>query len=133
MLNAFPFTDKVATVPMKGDRLSALLEKVVSLDYGLAQVSGANIVFDRTRPVGERIVSFDIAGGPFDPSRTYKVVTLSFTATGGEGYDMFGEDVVISSKKVSDVLLDGFREIEAVVAPQSGRLVDRVVSEEIDR
>ncbi|MBO6563748.1 MAG: bifunctional metallophosphatase/5'-nucleotidase [Pseudomonadales bacterium] len=133
VLNVFPFTDKVATVPMKGEKLHALLEKVVSLDYGLAQVSGANIVFDRIRPVGERIVSVDIAGGPFDPSRTYEVVTLSFTATGGEGYDMFGEDVVISSKKVSDVLLDGFRKMKTVVAPQSGRLVDRVVSEEIDR
>lgn len=124
VLNVFPFTDTVAKANMKGEQIQALMEKVVSLDYGLSQVSGVELTFDRTRERGRRVLELNIAGEPFDEHRTYRVVTLSFTATGGEGYDMFGDDVTITSQRVSDVLLKGLREREQIVAPEPGRLLD---------
>jgi len=133
VLNVFPFTDTVATATLKGKEVMALLEKVVSLDYGLAQVSGTKIVFDRTREVGDRVLSAEIAGQPFDDEKPYRIVTLSFTATGGEGYDMFGPEIVVSEQRVSDVLIRSFREKAVISAPAPGRLVDRVLAEEIDR
>lgn len=133
VLNVFPFTDTVATATLQGEEVMALLEKVVSLDYGLAQVSGTKVVFDRTREVGNRVISAEIAGEPFDDQKAYRIVTLSFTATGGEGYDMFGPEVVISEQRVSDVLIRGFRDRAVLSAPAPGRLVDRVLAEEVDR
>ncbi|MBL6689581.1 MAG: bifunctional metallophosphatase/5'-nucleotidase [Pseudomonadales bacterium] len=126
VLNVFPFTDTVATASLQGAEVMALLEKVVSLDYGLAQVSGTKIIFDRTRDVGDRVISAEIGGQPFDDQKVYRIVTLSFTATGGEGYDMFGPEVVISEQRVSDVLIRGFSERKIISAPAPGRLVDQL-------
>lgn len=64
---------------------------------GFLQVSGVAVVFDATRPAGERVVSLTLAGGApvvvngalADGAPAVTVLTNSFVAAGGDGYPMF--------------------------------------------
>jgi hypothetical protein len=54
--------------------------------------------------------------------KTYRLVTGSFTATGGEGYDMFPARIVFTSDElVSTAFVDYFQHKEQVMLPGVGR------------
>lgn len=125
ILNVFPFTDRVSVITMSGDILRQVLEKSLSLEYGLAQFSGLTLTYDSRNSIGSRLITASIAGEPLDPGRQYTLVTGSFTATGGENYTMFdGLPVKISDVLVSDALIEEFRQKADLVGPELGRQID---------
>ena len=129
VLNVFPFTDTVAVITVSGRVLEKVLEKGLSLDYGLAQFSGVELKYDGRQPVGRRLVSATVDGAPIDPVKDYQLVTMSFTATGGENYTMFeGLPVEVSEVLVSDALIQEFRRRGDVAVPKLGRQVDLAVT-----
>ena len=44
-----------------------------------------------SRPAGDRIVSATLDGKPIDPSASYRIVTNSFMASGGDNYTVLQE------------------------------------------
>jgi 2',3'-cyclic-nucleotide 2'-phosphodiesterase (5'-nucleotidase family) len=92
-----PFNNYLVAVKMSGELLWQALEHGVSgVERGegrFPQVSGMTFVFDRSRPVGQRIVSATVGGQPLDRQREYTVATLDFIASGGDGYTAFGQAI----------------------------------------
>ncbi len=126
VLNVFPFTDLVSNVTLSGEELRQVFEKGLSLDYGIVQFSGVTLTFDSSKPRGEKLIQASIGGEPLHPDRTYTLSTGSFTATGGEGYDMLANaEKVITDTQISDVLITGFAARDTTNLPQKGRLIDK--------
>ena len=99
VLNVFPFTDKVSVITLSGSVLRQVIEKSLSLDYGLAQFSGLSLTYDSRRPIGNRLVEANVGPELLQDDRQYRLVTGSFTATGGENYLMF-EGLPMSTSEV---------------------------------
>jgi 2',3'-cyclic-nucleotide 2'-phosphodiesterase (5'-nucleotidase family) len=125
ILNVFPFIDRVSVVSLPGSALRQVFEKGLSLEYGLSQFAGVELTYDGSRPAGDRLLSASVAGEPLNEARTYKLVTGSFTAKGGENYTMFkGWPLAVSDTLVSDALIAEFRRRGTVDVPPLGRQVD---------
>jgi 5'-nucleotidase len=63
------------------------------------QVSGLHYTIDPTKEPGSRIVSVEVLGengdyAPIDPEAIYKVVTINFVRTGGDGYTVLAENSI---------------------------------------
>jgi len=89
-----PYADELVVLEVKGDTLQAALENGVSLSREdsrpgrFPQVSGLEFTFDSDRPAGQRVLGVKVGGRPLDASATYRLATLSFLASGKDGYDM---------------------------------------------
>ena len=82
------------------------------------QVSeGLSFVIDRGEGNCENIL---IRGKPIDPNRTYKIVTNSYLAGGGDGYGMFLKalDRHDSSVFQRDVLIEYIRHLGGHISPK---------------
>lgn len=108
-LNAvLPFTNIVTVCDITGDEVYQALEHGYSL---LPETNGAfsqtdlDVVFDATKPVGERILEVKLNGEPIDRSATYSVATNDFMAAGGDGYTMFGR-VTQEGRVLNEVFAD---------------------------
>ena len=88
ILGAFPFNNTVVSVELTGAELLSILERSASLPRdgtagGFLQISGAKVLIK-----GNKVVKVDINGKPLDPKKKYTVATNSFTANGGDGYEL---------------------------------------------
>ncbi|XP_031764465.1 apyrase [Galleria mellonella] len=97
-----PFNDKVQSFELKGKYVREALERSVRDAWAydpfkgpwVLQVAGLRVVYNVTKPEGERIVSVvvgDKNGTDLDPEQTYQVVTPSYLGDGGDGFTMFSE------------------------------------------
>ncbi len=101
--NSLRFNNNLSLVTVTASKLKELLEHGIALypNQGrFPQVSGVAFSFDLTKPAGSRIVNLAIQdsqgndldvvvrGGSLlgDASRTYRIVTLNFLASGGDSY-----------------------------------------------
>ena len=122
ILNTFPFLDKVTVLELPGAVLREAVEHGLQREYGLPQYAGLVLHYDLTKPKGQRLVDLEISGQPLELDRTYRLVTGSFTATGGEGYDMFPARIVFTSDDlVSTAFVNYFEQQEQVMLPGMGR------------
>ena len=81
--------------------------------------------YDSSQPVGQRVIDVSINGETLDLDRTYRFATGSFTATGGEGYDMFEDQgLEIKNTLVSDAFITVFEQRQTLSLPEKGRLQD---------
>lgn len=124
LLDAFPFKDRVAIVELQGSVLAEVLEQGLSLERGMLQVSGLQVLYDPGRPVGQRLLSVDVNGSPLDTDETYRVATLEILAQGGDAYVPFRRGTIISFSENSfgDQLQAWFRTAETISVPERGRL-----------
>jgi 5'-nucleotidase len=96
-----PFDNQVVRMDLTGDQIYRLLEQQWqpqadgSVRETILQVSGLEVTYDKSRPVGERIVSVTLSDGTQidrnDTQTTYTVAANSFIATGGDGFTVFEE------------------------------------------
>ncbi|MFH2124552.1 MAG: 5'-nucleotidase C-terminal domain-containing protein [Pseudomonadota bacterium] len=145
---ALPFNSYLVAVKMSGKLLLETLEHGVSgVERGegrFPQISGMTFVFDRRRPVGQRIISATVGGQPINPQQEYSVATLDFIAAGGDGYTAFGQAIrsggdfveiggaMRSSRLVyndpgqflRDVVLDALAKDSPVAPVVDGRIVE---------
>ncbi|MHC5036412.1 MAG: bifunctional metallophosphatase/5'-nucleotidase [Planctomycetota bacterium] len=85
-----PFGNTVFTMDLTGKDILALLEYSHSKgNRFLLEVSGAKVVYDPAREVGQRVISVEGGGKPLDPDATYRVATSNFIAAGGDGHEIF--------------------------------------------
>lgn len=84
VLKVQPFGNTVAYVDMSGKEVSDYLTAVAQMkpDSG-AYPQFANVSFSAQ---GKALNDLKIKGEPVDPAKTYRMATLSFNATGGDGY-----------------------------------------------
>lgn len=125
VLNVFPFTDRVSVLKVSGEVLRQVLEKSLALEYGLVQFSGIRLTYNSEAAIGERLLEAWVGDQPLDETAVYSLVTGSFTATGGENYQMFeGLPLEISDVLISDALISEFGKNPELVVPPSGRQAD---------
>jgi 2',3'-cyclic-nucleotide 2'-phosphodiesterase (5'-nucleotidase family) len=70
-----------------------ILEHSVAARAGAMQVAGMRFRFSMSEPVGQRVLEATVGGKPLDPERIYRVVTIDYLASGGDGYDTFLEGI----------------------------------------
>jgi 2',3'-cyclic-nucleotide 2'-phosphodiesterase (5'-nucleotidase family) len=114
-----PYEDALVVVEVKGAALKAALENGVSLvredskPGRFPQVSGLRFTYDPARPAGDRVVDVKVAGKPLDAEATYRLATLSFLASGKDGYEMLKGQPTTPALKDGrtplDVLAEAFR------------------------
>ncbi|KAF2757792.1 5'-nucleotidase [Pseudovirgaria hyperparasitica] len=71
IMNCFPFEDPVVVINVTGQAILEALENS----------------FHPEKPEGSRIISCEVAGGPLDKDRVYKLATRGYMARGKDGYD----------------------------------------------
>lgn len=110
LLTVLPFSNELATMELTGEQLQQVLEQDAQAsgeddNGGFLQVSGLSFTIrDRSA------TDIQVGGQPLQPDKTYKVATVDFLATGGNGYTTFtqGQNVrmvgVILSQLVQDYL-----------------------------
>ncbi|WP_457587200.1 5'-nucleotidase C-terminal domain-containing protein [Ensifer canadensis] len=116
-ITVLPFQNTVATFQLKGADIKEALEnglsKLEEAGGRFPQVAGLKYSFDRSEPVGSRVVSVEVkdgeAYGPLDPAKTYSLVTNNYMRNGGDGYDVFktkGENAYDYGPGLETVLAD---------------------------
>jgi 5'-nucleotidase/UDP-sugar diphosphatase len=91
VFQAVPFENTIVYFDMTGSFLKHVLEwRVKGMRQG-AYVSGLKLIYSRTRPDFDRIVSLTIGGEPWDPDRIYRVATTDFIASGNIGLQILTE------------------------------------------
>ena len=87
LMDCFPFEDPDVMVSTPGHAIRDALENGVSkwpaLEGRFPQVSNIHYAFDPSKPEGQRITSVKIGGKPIELQKQYKLVTRSYTISGG--------------------------------------------------
>ena len=95
---------------MTGAELKALLEQgfdATGPEQALIPSAGFTYTYDKSRPVGQRIVAMELNGQPVDPAGMYRVTTNSFLAQGGDSF------TVLSGQRTAQI---GASDLEALEA-----------------
>lgn len=81
--------DHVVRLELTGAEVREVLECGAREAYYLLTTSGARVVYDADCPVGERVVSAEVAGRPLEADKTYIVACSEILALGGAGFTPF--------------------------------------------
>jgi len=117
-----PFDSSVVVVTLRGSDVLALFSYIATLSPGegaFPQVSeGLSFAINRGEGRCENIL---IRGNPIDPNRTYKIVTNSYLAGGGDGYGMFLKALDRHDFSVfqRDVLIEYIRHLGGSIKPET--------------
>jgi 5'-nucleotidase/UDP-sugar diphosphatase len=76
---------------LTGEQVLCILEHSVAEQPGKMLVAGMAFRFNTSQPVGQRIVEATVGGEPLDPEKVYRVVTIDYLASGGDGQETFLE------------------------------------------
>lgn len=125
VLDTYPFVDDLVVMEMTGEQIRRVLEQSFTLERGILQASGIEIVYDHQKPERERVVSMKFQGRPIAPADVLEVAVGGFLAEGGDLYDAFPEAKRVSAHgKVADAVVDYFRSHDVVAVPKRGRQKD---------
>lgn len=92
-----PFNNLMYKVEMTGAQVVKLLEQIIGNDSSNMQMSGLTAKYDLSRPEDQQIYDVRLADGtPIDLTKTYKILTNEYLATGGNKYSVFVTDVISS-------------------------------------
>ncbi|WP_429668304.1 bifunctional 2',3'-cyclic-nucleotide 2'-phosphodiesterase/3'-nucleotidase [Bacillus gobiensis] len=104
VLTVMPFGNTLSVVELTGAQVKEALEHgISSLQPGstdlkgmFPQVAGASFTYTLSKEPGQRLLDVQVKDKngnliPIDEKKTYKVATLSFMASGGDGYSIFTE------------------------------------------
>ena len=122
LLDTYPFVDELVVMKMTGAQVRRVLEQSLTLERGLLQVSGMEVVYDLSKPERRRLVSMRHGGSLIEPADELEVAVSGFLAEGGDLYDAFPEGTRLRTLgRVSDVVVDYFRSRDIVKVPPRGR------------
>ena len=132
-----PFDNYVVKAEIDGWVIEEMLEHSVSdfpdSDGRFLQVSGIEMTFDATNPVGERVTEATLNGDAIDPDATYTIATNDFTLGGGDAYDMLADEATVIVGAEGGPLLSAFI-IETIEdMTEAGQTVDTDVEGRITR
>lgn len=127
VFSILPFNSSVVMLEVTGQQLLMALENSVSLLPRYAgrflQVSGLQVAYDITAPVGSRVRKLEINNHSFNLKQIYSVATDSFLAGGGDGYTIFQEATLLMDYQtpVRDLLLKALQK-GPLKAEREGRI-----------
>jgi len=122
ILDVYPFVDDIVVMRMTGEQIRRVLEQSLTLERGLLQVSGIEIVFDLSKPERQRLVSMRRKRSLIEPADELEIAVSGFLAEGGDLYDAFPEAKRLRTLgKVSDAVVGYFRSRDVVKVPPRGR------------
>ncbi len=134
VLKEYPFGNRSVVLELKGEDLWTALENGVS-DVGnragrFPGVSGIKFTYDQNKDPGARLVEATINGKPLDKNATYRVATLDFMYTGGDGYvDSLGKGKKLIDPAdgllLSQLIIDHIAEKGFVAPKVEGRIVEK--------
>lgn len=79
-----PFNNTLVVLEVTGAELKMALEQGAGTGGQLTPSKGSSYRISRAKPQGERVGDVVIAGQPLDPTKTYRIGLLGFTANGGD-------------------------------------------------
>lgn len=109
VLTTMPFGNTLGIMKLTGAEIKTALEHSVSLapeqNGAFLHVSGIKFTYDSKKAVGQRVQSVEISDGngkyaPVNAIATYFVATNTFTAKGGDNFDVFAK--VYADGRVSE-------------------------------
>lgn len=125
-----PFANTLVTQTMTGAEIKAVLELGFddnAPEQHLAPSAGFTYWYDKSRPIGERIVRMELGGQPLDMGASYRVTTNSFLAGGGDSFTLLAAQreatVGMSDIDALEIWVKGEKPREV---PQEQREVDVV-------
>lgn len=127
VITVLPFSNTIAQIKVSGENVLKAFEHSLSAptqtvngktqftaNGGLLQISkGVRVYYDMNKAPGQRVNEVQVLNKqtgqyePLDLTRIYNVATNDFTASGGDGFDMFGgprEEGVSLDKVMADYL-----------------------------
>ena len=106
----FPFGNIIQVIKLDGNNVKKALEASVSgypeQNGAFLQVSGITFAFDPSKAVGERVSDVKVKGVNIDENKDYTVAINDFLAVGGDGYDMFKQDVIAEFGTLEEIFAD---------------------------
>uniref|UniRef100_A0A182TQC9 Apyrase n=1 Tax=Anopheles melas TaxID=34690 RepID=A0A182TQC9_9DIPT len=131
LIEVLPFENKLVCLELRGFQLVGLLEHGAELSWdehrfnakNLMHVSGLRVVYNVTNPIGHRVLSVEAlchdcsmpSYAPVEMFKMYRVVTVSYLAEGGDGFEIFpryGRNRVVAP-------MDDVQAFEDYVKPRS--------------
>jgi 5'-nucleotidase/UDP-sugar diphosphatase len=86
-----PFDNQLMALDLTGAQVLRILEHSVAARAGAMQVAGMTFRFSMSLSPGKRVREATVGGEPLDPERVYRVVTIDYLASGGDGQETFAE------------------------------------------
>ncbi|HEY3296632.1 MAG TPA: bifunctional UDP-sugar hydrolase/5'-nucleotidase [bacterium] len=125
VFDVLPFDNTLGTVMVSGKFMKDLLEaKVIYGGSGL-YVSGMKVKVDRARPAGDRVVSLEIGGKPYQPDSTYRLVTTDYLLEGNSGMEKLAalrsQAAIESGVFMRDAVLEYIKEHSPIDPKLDGR------------
>lgn len=128
VITTFPFNNDLVEMDLTGKDLTDLMIHATNLTNGILQVSkNVHVEYDSKKPLGKRIITFTVNNQPVDPTRTYRVATHSFCATGGDGFEAFlkGKNIkTINSTTSAESIIDYVKAHSPVKPDLELRVID---------
>ncbi|XP_035910210.1 apyrase-like [Anopheles stephensi] len=141
LIEVLPFENQLICYDLRGDQLVGLLEHGAELSWdehrfnakNLMHVSGLRVVYNVTNPIGYRVLSVEArcqdcsepSYAPVEMFKMYRVITVSYLADGGDGFEIFpryGTNKVVAP--VDDV--QAFEEYVKARSPVAPVLEERI-------
>ena len=124
-----PFDNIIYTAEMTGAQIKTLLEQAVGDGGKGIQTAGLLFTYDPDAPSGSRVVSISKTdGNPVnmsDTSRTYKVATNDFMASGGDGFTIFKTITSTNTNiPLRETLVQNILQAGHITAQLQGRIVN---------
>jgi 2',3'-cyclic-nucleotide 2'-phosphodiesterase (5'-nucleotidase family) len=119
-----PFDDFIVTMDLTGQEVLEIIMHGTSSEK-MIQVSGVTFSLYPSRSGSERIADVKVGEQPLDLEKTYKVGTINYLSSGGDGYSTFskGRNVVNDPELIRDVVCRVIKERKTIEMPQEKRIV----------
>ncbi len=125
LYEVLPFDNVMTAMDLKGADIKAVLEVAVSCPRVNTLVAGMAFAYDCNKPSGSRVSDLIIQGKPIDLQKTYRVQTIDYLATGGDGQTGFTYGTNIAyGDPVVDVVADYVTKCSPVNPSVGGRMID---------
>lgn len=137
VLKVMPFGNALAILDLKGSEIKAALEHSVSQapkeNGAFLHVSGMKFEYDSSKEAGKRVTKVQVKVGTeyvaLEDAKNYFVATNTFTAKGGDGYEMFKtayNEGRVSEPGIVDYtsFIDYIKTLDKVDPKVEGRIVD---------
>ena len=125
LYQVLPFANTIVQMELTGVQLKEVLEGAAGA-AGRLHWAGGSFVYRFSNPNQERVLSATVAGAPLDPARLYRVVTIDYLYTGGDGHTGFKNGINV---KVGDVEVDAVAAYIAANSPVHPKIEGRIVQQ----
>jgi 2',3'-cyclic-nucleotide 2'-phosphodiesterase (5'-nucleotidase family) len=129
VLSELPFGNRSVASMITGAAVKAALEnglsQVENKTGRFPQVSGLTLVYDPSKPAGQRLVSVLVGGQPLDEAKTYKIATNDYMLKGGDGYTSLRgatKDFDVSGNLMANDVMDFAQKQKSISGKVEGRI-----------